>query len=790
MGSKIAAALDGISIPGGKKVSYSEIGTFEKQLKAQRTKDGFFKISYLGEETYVTWGYGHVCEMCRETDYNKDYKNWRNLPLPFLPHPYRIKLNNSSSNYPVVKNLFSKSRLVICATDDDREGDLIFAYLYQYMGCKVPFKRALFNSVTEDAIVEAFKSGNLVDSSVRMPVIDAGRARSVADAITGWNMTAAFTLKCGVSDVLSIGRVQTAALDMIVERENEILNFKPEKYYVASARFTTKNNEEYEGACGGKYATLKDAESHIPADGTPGTVTSVKSTVQVKENPLLFSLATLQMEANSRFGFTLSHTQELAQSLYDKSFTTYPRTDSSHLTSDMVPEMERVFTMLESTKYGPLVTKGTAEFRTKHYFDTSKVTGHFAIIPTHNTASGLKDDEEKLYDLIVRSVIAMRYPPAKTEHTDVTTTAGGFDFISKGTSIKDKGWMEILGTPDEKFLPNLSLKEQVFGQYSAEEKQTKPPKRYTDKTMVAAMLTCGKTIEDAELAKMIAAQENGSGGIGRPSTRAEVLKKLESSNYITRQKKSIIPTEKGIWLIKTFPIDDLKSPVITAEWEKRLDEIEKNKDTYDNFIANMEGKVSEWTKEVNDMEREAAPGEKADGDTGLTCPSCGKPIIKYKWGYGCSGYKEGCRFSVGKIAGKTLSEKQVTELIKNGKIGPISGFKSKQGKAFSASLKVSDDGSVGFVFDTPEEPKLSINCPVCGKPMRKLAWGWSCTGYPDCKFAVGKIAGKELSDEEVKTLIEKGRVDSLNGFVSKKGNTFTASLVLADGKVNFEFPQK
>ena len=416
VGTKIAAALDAIVLSSGDRVDFDHIQKYEKQIKAQRAKQGYFKIRHNGEETYVTWGIGHLCELKQAQDYNKEYKQWKNIPLPFIPESYELKCSKGmEKQLRLIKNIFDHSDLIICATDDDREGDLIFDYIYRYLNCSVPFKRALFNQQSKEEWQKAFRKENLVDGIKRKPVIEAGRGRSAGDFVVGANLTTAMTLKFPGNNVLSVGRVQTAVLSMLVARELEIQNFKPKDYWVLKGKFNSEHGS-YEGThvvkkCD-KESDADEILRKLSADTGPATVKSIKEKSFWREKPYLYSLQGLQMDANKVYGFSLQHTLDLAQSLYEKGFTTYPRTDSSHLTDDMGPEMKKVIQMLfSSDTYSKFKSHATepVDSSNKYYFDSSKVESHYAIVPTSKKLSlgQMSDDEKKLYDMIARSVICI-----------------------------------------------------------------------------------------------------------------------------------------------------------------------------------------------------------------------------------------------------------------------------------------------------------------------------------------------------------------------------------------------
>lgn len=716
VGNKIAAALDSITLASGKKVTFEQLKANEKAVKSQQAKDGFLKINFDGQECYVTWGFGHLCQLKQAKDYNAAYANWRSMPLPFAPDDYELIVNsipNDKTGYnakikkqfSLVKSLINKSDYIVNATDFDREGEVIFAYIYELAKCKKPVKRACFASQTKDGICDAFNA--LKDRSEMANVEAAGRMRGIADWVVGANLTVAMTLKNNSKgEILSIGRVQTPTLKMIVDRELAIKNFKPQKFWTIEAEFTTAAGEKYPGTHAIKRFDKKSDADAILAKitGSDGIVTDITEKRVQKDVPQLYSLSALQMDANSKFGMTLKETLDAAQALYDGGYTTYPRTDSRYLTEDMEPVVNKVLNALTAVpEYAALINGRARKFEKKKYFDDKKVESHFAIIPTGNIPNGLTSQQEKIYDLISRSVICMLYGNAILNKTTVTTIVNGESFTSNGSSVVDPGFMKVVGGDKETLLPTLHKGDVVSGDYSEKERESEPPKRYTDKTLLAAMISAGKDLADEELKKILS--DPSVAGIGTPATRDAIIETLIKRGYVVRDKKSLAATDKGISLIDCLPVEAIKSPEMTARWEKRLHEIERGKDSPSSFRKDIEASVQTWCDEISSLKKSVIPSVPATGNAAgkksfnAECPICGKPMQAYKWGYGCSGYKDGCRFSIGSICGKTLTQKQVEKLLNAGDTGLIKGFKSKTGKAFEAHLILDDTNSVKFKFD-------------------------------------------------------------------------------------------
>ena len=700
VGKKIAAALDVITLHNGTKVSYEELAKYKGQIASQQHKDGFLKISYMGEDCYVTWGYGHMFELKQAKDYDEDYKNWSQMPMPFFPENWEVKpYADKTAQIKIVKDLFKKSHLVINATDDDREGDLIFWYLCVGIGYNKDFKRAIFSSQEKNVFKESFEFKNLLSKKDILPRTMAGMARSEADAAVGWNVTALMTLKAsaGKGDIWSYGRVQTPVQNLIVTREKEIRNFKPVTYFKLTGEFTTIKGESYKGIHKTAIPDEKTADKMLnDLKSAKAIVSDIKEEKGVKINPELYSLSALQMEANERFGFTMDQTLETAQQLYEMGVTTYPRTDSRYLTDDMVSSTLSMIQKLKAIpEYTRFIDGKSAILNEKRYFNSAKVGSHFAIIPTGAIPKNLTDVQKKLYDIIAKSVIIMLYPSAKIKKVTVTTDAG-IPFTTIGVTVEEHGWMAVDSSVKEKVLPHLSCKEEVKGKYKKEEKQTEPPKRYTDKTLLAAMISVGKTVSDKELKAILA--DPSVQGIGTEATRAGIINTLVERGYIQRKGKTIYPTEKGISVIDNMPISDIKLADMTAKWEKKMTEIEKGTCKLDFFINEVEQTVKKWISDIQSSVHCTARKSSVAG-TDLMCPLCHKELISYSWGYGCSGYKEGCKVRIGKkIAGKTISDAVIKKLLKEKKTNTIKGFTSKNGKKFDAALELKDDGTIGFIF--------------------------------------------------------------------------------------------
>ncbi len=692
---KIAAALGPIVLNDGTKVLYKDIAKYEKPVKAIQAKYGYIPIKFKGKDCAVTHGYGHLCSLWEPKDYDEDYRNWNNIVLPFIPPQYRLKINEESKKqFRVVSDLFNRSEYIINATDWDREGEVIFSYVYEMSRAKVPYKRAYYNSQNEEAFVESFN--DLREAKEVKNLEQAGRCRGIADWLIGMNLTVAATLQSYTKGVLSIGRVQTPTLAMVVEREKAIKNFVSKEYFTVSGEFTTPRGEQYKGECSDKFDTEKEVKDFVKELSSNATVTQISRKTEKQNAPSLYSLSLLQMQANSKLGLTAEETLNIVQELYEAGVVTYPRTSSAFLPEDYMPQADRALFALEKLpQYEPYL-KGKPHKYDKRFFNDKKVESHFAIVPTHVVSTKFSGDKAAVYDMICKSLIMTIYPPAEIEKIKVTTVAdNGTEFVSNGSVVKQKGWMEIAGTPKDNILPLINEDETVEGEYKTNKRNTEPPKRYTDKTLIAAMMSADKNADDKDIMSLA---ELNIAGIGQESTRASIIENLVSRGYIERNKKVFAATDKGINLIDNLPVEELKSAELTAMWETRLNNVSKGTESSEKFIKDIEKQTGDWCNIVKSMKPVVAHNKETE-KSGFSCPLCGHSIIKTKWGYGCSDYKAGCKFTVSNtIAGKNITETQIKKLFSRGSTDLIKGFTSKTGKKFDAKLQLKD-GKIGFVFE-------------------------------------------------------------------------------------------
>lgn len=714
VGLKIAIALGGgLETENAGTVTLANVEKKKDKLRSIKN-DGSIYIKNNGIPITVTWGQGHMGELWQAKDYDPSYAQWRNLPLPFIPETHNVKIREgydrktgkktgepdpfAERQLGIIERCFKKADEIIIATDDDREGDLIAYYVFKLLDMDVPYTRMLLDSMTENGIKEAYQ--NRVDGSTRKGIVAAGRCRAIADLDVGANLTVAATLTYSQNlglKLVSVGRIQTAVLNFIVEREKAIQSFISTPFWTINGEFTLPDGGKYTGTTE-RFLKKEECEAAINSfGGKQGQITKLKTTPTTSKVPLLYNLADLQINANRYLGISAATTLEVAQSLYDKGFISYPRTASRHLTDDMVPKVNTYLDNLaaRNSEYaGWIPPRGNRHF-TKRHFDTSKVESHYAICITESIPdpSKLTPLEAKVYDMIAKSVIRIAHEDAIIEKTSVETTVNGVVFKTNGQKIKKPGWMIVSSTgKKDVLLPAMNYGDIVSGEYTMKEGATEPPKRYTEATLLTAMQTCSKEIDDDKLKAIL--KDKNDGGIGRPSTQANIIQTVVT-RYCHLEKKTIVPTESAMALIDALPVEDLKSPEITASWEAKLDAVEKRKMNPVDFLTEINESVYKWTEEI--MSSQAKTVASAQG-SGLVCPVCGQPMyFTKKGGAICKGYfDQSCYFGVnGEVAHKKLTKSQITQLVETGRTKEIKGFVARSGKTFSASLVLQEDRETG-----------------------------------------------------------------------------------------------
>jgi DNA topoisomerase III len=691
-------------------------------LKADNRRDGYFE----GNGYQVTWTFGHLCTLKNPEDYMPEWKQWRMHALPMIPPRFGIKIIDNDGvqkQFNTIKRLVAECDEVINCGDAGIEGELIQRWVLTKAECAKPLKRLWISSMTDEAIKEGFdklKEGKDFDR-----LYAAGNARAIGDWLLGMNASRLYTLKyADGKGVLSIGRVQTPTLALIVRRFEEIQNFVSKPFW----EIKTNYRNVIFNSTNGRFDTVEEASRIIEEIKT--NLFEIVSFEQKKGNeapPKLFDLTALQVECNKKFGFTADETLKYIQTLYEKKMVTYPRVDTTFLPTDMHPKVEGILKNMEpyANFTAPILEKPIK--KSKKVFDDTKITDHHAIIPTGIKPSGLILEEKKVYDLIARRFIAAFYPDCIVSNTTVMGKVSTHEFKATGKVILEDGW-RVLYPKKETDTEGENSEDQIMphfekgetGEHTPDllEKQTQPPKMHTEATLLRAMETAGKQVEDDELRELM--KENG---IGRPSTRANIIETLFKRKFIVREKKNLVPTQTGIQLINTIQNELLKSAELTGMWEKKLRQIEKGEYDAKNFLDEMKQMVAALVSEVKretkkmivieqdvksdgnapeEKKTEKAkkpestePGkvaakkaeEKVEEAPVIVCPQCGKgTILKGKTAFGCSAYKSGCVFKIMfEQYGKVLSDKQIYTLIKKRKTPKIKGL-TVDGKSVDSAL--------------------------------------------------------------------------------------------------------
>lgn len=657
-----------------------------------------------GNGYQVTWTFGHLCTLKEPHDYAQEWKRWTLSSLPMIPPRFGIKLISNPTyeeQFATIESLIKDAEMVINCGDAGQEGELIQRWVMQKAGCKCPVYRLWISSLTEEAIREGFQQ--LKKQSDFTKLYEAGLSRAIGDWLLGMNATRLYTLRYGQNkQVLSIGRVQTPTLALIVNRQAEIDNFVPEPYW----ELKTVYRDTTFSATKGKFTKKEEGEAFLETvSNSDFTVTDVSEKKGKEYAPRLFDLTSLQVECNKKFAFTADDTLKLIQSLYEKKVTTYPRVDTTFLSDDIYPKVPKTLSGLVDYTALTAPLQGIKLPKSKRVFDNSKVTDHHAIIPTGVPARNLTDQERKVYDLVARRFIAAFYPDCDIATTTVLGKVEDIEFKVTGKQILKPGWRVVFGTEqkdsdtesadEEKVLPAFTVGE--YGPHNPVlgEKWTQPPKPYTEATLLRAMETAGKLVDNDELRDAL--KENG---IGRPSTRAAIIETLFKRNYIRKERKNLFPTSTGKELIGTINEELLKSAELTGLWEKKLRQIEKG--TYEaktfldelkemvnqvviNVLSDNSGRsitIEDVKEEKKENKKEAKKKESAsDGENAekkprkprakkekpLLCPVCGKgSILRGKTAYGCSEYKNGCNFRMNyDTYGEGLSDAELAKIIKN-----------------------------------------------------------------------------------------------------------------------------
>ena len=783
------------------------------------------KDYFEGDKYVVSSAVGHLLELAVPEKYDVKRGKWTFAHLPMLPPTFDLKpIKKTEDRLKLLKRLLKRSDIgtVVNACDAGREGELIFRYIIQASKCKKTIKRLWLQSMTPAAIREAFE--NLRTDEEMKNLADAARSRSEADWLVGINGTramTAFNSKDGGFFLTTVGRVQTPTLAIVVEREEKINTFVSQKYWEVHTQIQAQNGQ-YEAIWFDPAFKKNEDRPHEKAEriwqeqkanelcqkinAKQGTVRdSAKRTTQL--SPLLFDLTSLQREANNRFGFSAKTTLALAQSLYEKhKVLTYPRTDAKALPEDYIPTVQNTLKVIaEMPRYAGNANEVLSHRwvkPSKRVFDNSKISDHFAIIPTLQAPKKLSEAEEKIYDLVVKRFLAVFYPAAEYDVTTRITTVENETLKTEGKVLVKAGWLAVYGRDAEsaETLPVVAKNEKVLvAQASVEEKATKAPPRYTEATLLSAMEGAGKLVEEDELREAMAGK-----GLGTPATRAAIIEGLLLQNYLRREGRDLAPTYKArqlFALLKGLGVSELSEPELTGEWEYKLAQIEQGKLDRDIFMKEIRDMTVDIVEAAKRYEGNTVPIENP-AHLKNPCPKCGGEIVENYRRFACTK----CDFSLPKHpGGRTFEVPEVEALLKDREIGPLDGFISKMGRPFASKLRLTDDFKLEFDFGNEEKEKdepidtsvLSVvgQCPKCGSKVFDSPKGYICekTLEKGCDFRIGKtILQQPISAEEVKKILTEGKSSELNGFVSNRTKrNFSAYLVLEkDGKVGFEFSQQ
>ncbi|MBA3858920.1 MAG: DNA topoisomerase III [Cyanobacteria bacterium PR.3.49] len=807
---------------------------------ASTKRNGYFE----GNDYAVTYAYGHLVTIAEPEDMNPAWGGpWRMAQLPMIPDNWKYKVvEKTVSQFNVIKNLFSdpKTTSIICATDAGREGEHIFRLIYKLSGAKKPVERLWISSLTADAIKDGL--ANLKSSEEFDNLANSATARAHADWVVGLNFTRAYTAMN--RQLCTIGRVQTPTLALIVDRQTAIESFKEKQFFEIVVSFAPGFLSRYITPTEEPQTRLHDqaAAQAIIDDIKPqknGTVESVVTTEKKNKPPALYDLLTLQKEANKRFGYTAQETLDIAQNLYEEhKLISYPRTESRHLSTDMVQELPRVLsTVLKSATTSQaakdaLASEGIVPGKitaalirprlSKAYVDDAKLTDHHAIIPTYNNPpANLQDRQRNIYSLVALRFLSIFMPPEVRDETTVIVKIGEHSFRAKGFVIKDPGWTALEpkskdkdddgekgktkgkkksdsdkdkdNAEDAQQLPPLAKGEQIEKQKEELKKgKTSAPKPYDDGTLLTAMKNAGQEIDDEDLASYMKQK-----GLGTPATRAAIIERLLKSSYVERQKKYLMPTEKGRALIQQVH-RDLKDVALTATWEQGLADMQDGKMQLDSFERDIAGFVSRLLPDVA-AQTGSLPSVPREGEVSFgTCPQCQIGFVRQTpKGAGCNRWKDGCGFSIWRnIYGKDITDAHIKELVEKKVTKEIKGFKKKDGSGkYDSRLILTEDFKVRLEIMGAAASENGGDlgpCPQCKEgTIRQNQKAAGCSRWREgCKFTIWREAfGKELTEDHIKGLLKKGTTDLIEGFKKKSGNgTYNARLVLNEEfKVRLEF---
>jgi len=783
------------------------------------TKHGDF---FESDDYVLSSAVGHLLELSLPEEFDVKKGKWSFARLPVIPPHFELRpIEKSEPRLNVLLKLMKRKDVdgLINACDAGREGELIFRYIAQHAKTKKPAQRLWLQSMTQTAIRDGFE--RLREDPEMLPLADAAKCRSEADWLVGINGTramTAFNSKEGGFYLTTVGRVQTPTLTILVEREERIRAFVARDYWEVHARFTAKAGE-YAGRWFDPNWKKDEADAERKAErlwdaaraeairaacaDQAGRVTE-ESKPSTQSSPLLFDLTSLQREANGRFGFSAKTTLSIAQALYERhKVLTYPRTDARALPEDYVSTVKQTMEMLREggyTSFASQVLKAGWVKPNKRIFDNSKISDHFAIIPTLQAPKSLNEVEQKLYDLVVRRFLAVFYPPAEYLQTTRITKVGDHHFRTEGRVLVNPGWLAVYGkgTQEEnENLPAISDGETVqTREIECIAHQTKPPARFSEATLLSAMEGAGKLVEDEELREAMSQK-----GLGTPATRAAVIEGLINEEYVHRQARELVPTPKAfslLFALRHFGVSEITSPELTGDWEFKLKQMESGQLRREEFMEHIESVTRDMVTRIRDGDIPDTAFAVLD----VPCPKCGAQVQENYRKFQC----QQCDFSLWKVlSGREWAPEEMSTLIRERSVGPITGFRSKMGRPFAAVLKLNDEYRLEFDFgqdrldgegDTPPDftgqTPLGA-CPKCHASVFDTGMAYVCEkavgAARTCDFRSGKIILQQTIERaQMEKLLSTGKTDLLNRFISKKNRPFKAYLVKTPGgKIGFEF---
>ena len=804
----------------GKKLIIAEKPSVAADIA--RALGGFArKGDYYESERYVlSSAVGHLLELAVPEEHDVKRGKWSFARLPLIPPQFTLApIEKSETRLNVLLRLMKRKDVTgfVNACDAGREGELIFRYIMQHARAKKPIERLWLQSMTPQSIRDGFAA--LRADKDMLPLADAAKSRSEADWLVGINGTramTAFNSKEGGFYLTTVGRVQTPTLAILVEREERIRAFTARDYWEVQARF---------GAAAGEYPgrwfdpkfkkdddaerkaerlwSAKDAEEIVAGCRGKTGIATEETKPSTQLSPLLYDLTSLQREANARFGFPARMTLSLAQALYERhKVLTYPRTDARALPEDYLDTVKKTLAELGDTRdfapFAKQILKQGWVRPNKRVFDNSKISDHFAIIPTVQTPKQLNEAEQKLYDMVVRRFLSVFYPAAEYLQTTRITRVGEHQFKTEGKVLQTPGWLAVYGRAggeENENLPPIKDAEKVpVREMRAQANQTKPPPRYTEATLLSAMEGAGKFVEDDELRAAMEAK-----GLGTPATRAATIEGLIREDYVHREGRELVPTPKAFSLmfaLHMLHIVELGSPELTGEWEHKLKLIEAGKLTREEFMAQIRDLVKNV---VNTIKHGEIP-DVAYATVPAPCPKCGGVVQENYRKVQC----QKCDFSLWRVvSGREWAPEELAELFTKRFVGPLAGFRSKQGRPFTAGIRLTEElrtefdfgqgaGEAGEAVDFSGQEALG-KCPKCGARVFEHGVAYVCEKAvgPErsCDFRSGRmILQQPIERGQMEKLLASGKTDLLTGFVSKKGRKFKAFLVKQpDGKIGFEF---